>query len=97
MNEERWRKLLRAERRRVEEALAQYRRELAAAPEELTSVDQHQAEAATDLHEREDAEGRIAELEERLAAVARAEERLKEGRYGTSGESGKPVPEARLE
>jgi RNA polymerase-binding transcription factor DksA len=92
MNEERWRKLLLAERRRVEEALARYRGELAAAPAELTSVDQHQAEAATDLYERQDAEGRIAELEERLAAVARAEERLKRGRFGTSVESGKTWP-----
>ena len=97
MNEERWRKLLLEERRRVEEALERCRGELAATSGELTSVDQHQADAATDLYEREDAEGRIVQLEERLAAVARAEERLREGRYGTSVESGKPIPEARLD
>lgn len=97
MNQERWRKLLGEERRRVEAALRRSREELAAEPEELVTVDQHQADAATDLYDREDVEGRIAELEERLAAVARAEERLDEGTYGTSVESGKPIPKTRLE
>jgi RNA polymerase-binding transcription factor DksA len=96
MNEERWRRLLLEERRRVEDALERYRGELAATSEELASADQHQADAATGLHEREDAEGRIAQLEERLAAVAQAEQLLKSGRYGTSVESGEPIREARL-
>ena len=32
-----------------------------------------------------------------LAAVERAEERLKKGRYGLSIESGEPIPDGRLE
>jgi DnaK suppressor protein len=38
-----------------------------------------------------------AELEERLAAIGRAEERLKAGTYGNSIRSGQPIPDDRLE
>jgi DnaK suppressor protein len=38
-----------------------------------------------------------AELEERLAAVGRAEQRLREGTYGRSVRSGEPIPDDRLE
>ena len=64
MHEERWQRLLGEERRRTEEDLARYRGALAAAPEWPDPG-------------REDAEGRIAQLEARLAAVAEAEERLR--------------------
>ena len=67
MNEERWQRLLLEERRRAEEALAGYRAQLAAAPEAPGP-------------DREDAEGHIAQLEARLAAVAQAEKRLGEAR-----------------
>ena len=76
MNEERWRKLLREERRRVEDAIERCRRESAATPEGLAQV---------------------AQLEERLAAVAQAEELLREGRHGTSLESGEPTAASRLD
>jgi len=36
-------------------------------------------------------------LRERLAAVERAEERLRQGTYGRSVKSGRPIPDARLE
>jgi DnaK suppressor protein len=91
VNVERWRKLLGAERGRLEEALGRYRAESAADPGELAALDQHQADGATDRYEREEAESRIAELEERLAAVGRAEQRLEDGTYGTSVESGEPI------
>ena len=61
MNGDRWRQLLSEERRRAEEALEGYRVQLA---------------AATGIDERDDAEGHIAQLKERLAAVAQAQERL---------------------
>src|ERR1700743_1412852 len=38
-----------------------------------------------------------AELEDRLAAIARAEERLKAGTYGFSVRSGDAIPDDRLE
>ena len=37
------------------------------------------------------------DLEERLAAVGRAEQRLAEGTYGLSVRSGQPIPDERLE
>lgn len=52
---------------------------------------------AAGQNEREDGEGRIAELQERLDDVARAERRLEDGTYGTSVGSGGPIPDARLE
>ena len=38
-----------------------------------------------------------AELQERLAAVGRAEKRLEAGTYGVSVRSGEPIPDDRLE
>ena len=38
-----------------------------------------------------------ADLEERLAAVDRAEQRLAAGTYGVSVRSGQPIPDDRLE
>jgi DnaK suppressor protein len=38
-----------------------------------------------------------AELQERLAAVGRAEQRLADGTYGRSVRSGEPIPDDRLE
>jgi len=38
-----------------------------------------------------------AELEERLAAVGRAEQRVEAGTYGLSVRSGQPIPDDRLE
>ena len=67
MQEERWQRLLLEERRRAEEDLVRYRGELAAAAE---SPDPR----------RDDAEGHIAQLEARLAAVAEAEHRLRQAR-----------------
>ena len=49
------------------------------------------------LNERERDSGRIAELEEELRAVGRAEERLAAGTYGLSVESGEAISDARLE
>jgi DnaK suppressor protein len=37
------------------------------------------------------------ELEERLAAIGRAEQRLDAGTYGVSVRSGQPIPDDRLE
>ena len=41
--------------------------------------------------------GRAEDFKEQLAALERAEARLAAGTYGLSVESGKPIPDARLE
>lgn len=85
------RQLLIAERARIESALAAHAasrngREGAAYDE----PDGNQAYAAT-----VDA-GLRDQLEDELRAVERAEQRLTEGRFGLSVESGEPIPDARL-
>jgi DnaK suppressor protein len=65
--------------------------------DELSSVDQHTADTGTELFDLERDRSIIERLEAELAAIARAEKRLEDGKYGLSVESGKPIPEARLE
>jgi len=88
------RDLLARERRRVEEALQRLRREPDA---ELSHLDQHPADEGSELFEEERDEGLAEQLQEELAAIERAEHRLEDGSYGTSVESGRPIPDARLE
>lgn len=94
MDPNRGRELLARERRRVEEALERLRR---APDEELSHLDQHPADEGTELFEEERDEGLAQRLEEELAAIERAECRLEEGSYGISIESGRPIPDERLE
>ena len=92
MDDQRARELLQAERRRITDELSG----LVLEPvDELSSTDL--ADDASDLYQEEVDVGRIADLREQLAAVERAEERLREGRYGISVESGEPIPDERLE
>ena len=101
MDPERARARLAEERSRIERAIASLedsRRETdAAAADELSHLDQHPADEATDLYDSEFDEGRLEDLRNDLAAVERAERRLAEGTYGVSVESGRPIPEERLE
>jgi DnaK suppressor protein len=92
MDEARAAELLNAERQRIAEELAG----LGLEPiDELSSTDL--ADDASDLYQEEVDIGRIDELRNQLAAVERAEDRLKQGRYGISVESGEPIPDDRLE
>ena len=94
MDEGRARELLARERERIERSLA----DLGPAPdEELSHVDQHPADAGSDLFETEREEGLATQLREALAAIERAERRLADGKYGLSVESGEPIPDERLE
>jgi DnaK suppressor protein len=94
MEPERARELLRAERERIERALA----DLAHADGgELTTIDQHLGDEATDLYQDELDEGLADQLRRDLEAVERAEQRLAAGTYGLSVESGQPIPDERLE
>ena len=95
MDPARAKELLDQERERVEQRLAQLRGPAQA--EELSDVDQHLADAASELTQQETDEGLAEDLEERLAAIERAEKRLEEGTYGRSVESGEPIPDGRLE
>ena len=63
--------------------------------DELSSTDL--ADDASDLYQEGVDAGRIDELRDQLAAVERAEERLRDGRDGLSIESGEPIPDERLE
>lgn len=94
MEAERARELLTRERERLERAL----RDLEPVrDDELSHVDQHQADAGSELFESERDAGIAARLREELAALERAERRLENGTYGLSVESGEPIPDARLE
>lgn len=94
MDEVRARELLARERQRVERSLT----DLEPAPdEELSHVDQHPADAGSELFETEREAGLATQLREELAAVERAEQRLAEGKFGVSVESGEPIPDERLE
>lgn len=93
MDPERAAELLRAERARIEQALVS--REHQDDGEE--SDDEDPGNLATDLYQDELDEGLRGDLEARLEAVDRAEERLAAGTYGLSVQSGEPIPDERLE
>ena len=92
MEPERARELLAAERRRLEELLADRRPE----PSDGLSLTDN-ADAGTDTFDAELDEGLADDIREALEAVERAEQRLADGRYGLSVESGEPIPDQRLE
>ena len=87
--------LLATERARIERALADLDRQNG--DSELADVDQHLADAGSELFDKERDAGLIEQLRDQLAAVERAEKRLAEGKFGLSIESGEPIPDARLE
>lgn len=93
MDPDRARALLAEERTRIERALLRLRREDTG---ELTDQDEP-ADQASDLYENELDEGLTDQLREALAAVGRAEARIAAGTYGLSIESGRPIPDERLE
>jgi DnaK suppressor protein len=99
MDEQRARTLLAEERRRVEGLLAE-------AQQDAQSDRDAQTETAetgdiADSAERLTAEGLddavATGLQARLDAIARAEQRLRDGTFGRSTRSGLPIPDARLE
>jgi DnaK suppressor protein len=95
MDSERARELLWRERERVERELAEL--EQPPADDELALADQHPADLGTETFEQEREYSLRIRLREELAAIERAEKRLAEGMYGLSVESGRPIPDQRLE
>src|SRR6266404_894098 len=93
MDPERARELLAQERARIERALPRLAH--ADTGEEADEIDP--GNLAADLYQDELDEGLADDLREELAALERAEARLAAGTYGLSVESGKPIPDERLE
>src|SRR6266487_59618 len=93
MDPERARELLARERERIERALGRIGHEDTGEPAD----EDDPADLASDLYQDELDEGLAGDLREELAAVERAEARLAAGIYGLSIESGKPIPDERLE
>src|SRR5438552_18648632 len=94
MDDARARELLDRERARIEREMAALERE---GPLEASTRREPGDRDSEELYEDELAEGRLAELRDQLASVGRAEERLAAGTYGISIESGKAIPDDRLE
>ena len=94
MDEDRARELLRRERERIETALAG---EVHTPDTELATDDQHLGDEAAELYDDELTAALREQLSGELAALERAEERLEQGTYGVSVESGEPIPDERLE
>jgi DnaK suppressor protein len=93
MDPDRARELLAAERARIERALPQLGHQDTGEPAD----DQDPANLASELYQDELDEGLSEDLRRELEAVERAEARLAAGTYGLSIESGKPIPDERLE
>jgi DnaK suppressor protein len=90
---DRARELLAAERARIERTLERLGR-----LDDGEEADEYDpANLAADLYQDELEEGLEGDLREQLAAVERAEQRLAAGTYGFSIESGRPIPDERLE
>ncbi|HEX4520395.1 MAG TPA: hypothetical protein VH063_12510 [Gaiellaceae bacterium] len=92
MDADRARQLLAAERARIMEQLQGRATDPSDDPT-LTDA----ADRASDTYEAELDEGLSDDLREQLEAVERAEQRLTDGTYGLSIESGEPIPDERLE
>lgn len=97
MDVERARALLAAKRAEVQELLAETE---AAGREDRGSEDEKGVDVADPAQSltQQGMDDAIAEsLNDRLAALERAERRLADGSYGRSVQSGKPIPDERLE
>jgi DnaK suppressor protein len=93
MDPGRARELLASERERIERAIAELEQEAV----ETDDQDEANDVGSETLYEDELDEGLAEDLTEQLAALERAEARLKAGTYGLSVESGQPIPDERLE
>jgi DnaK suppressor protein len=86
------RDLLAAERARIESALA----ELAKPEGDEEAHTDDSGDSAPELLETEIDAGLAQSLREELSALERAEQRLADGTYGKSLDSGEPIPDGRL-
>jgi DnaK suppressor protein len=96
MDNERAGELLKAERARVEDLLSRSDPAVRADREAANETGDW-ADPAVALTAEGVDQAVVDSLRERLAAIDRAESRLKEGTYGKSVRSGVPIPDERLE
>jgi DnaK suppressor protein len=89
--------LLSGERQRVEQALQDLRKAGSESRSSATEAGGDIADPAEALTDEQADDAVAAQLRDRLAAIVRAEARLKEGTFGRSVKSGKPIPDERLE
>src|SRR5215211_2403245 len=96
IDEPRARELLQRERDRIESALASLDRERRSELDEIDTETETVGDGA--LIEEEEVDDALAtQVRAELEAVKRAEQRLADGTYGFSVESGEPIPAERLE
>ena len=89
-----------AEQERVSNLVRELRGELGSegdASSELADYDQHPADSATETFEHEKDLGILEELENELAELQAALERIDNGTYGIDEDTGEPIDPARLE
>ena len=94
MDPDRAGQLLARERERIEQAIAELKEE---SPEELAEQHEPGDGGSEDLYQKEFDAGLTEDLADQLARLKRAEARLTAGTFGLSTESGKPIPDERLE
>lgn len=101
MDADQTRQLLDEERERLEGLRDEYSSLRDASEEdgmqELSSVDQHQADIGTETFDRSKDLSILDEVEAELAEIEHALQRLDEGTYGTCEACGKTIPDDRLE
>jgi RNA polymerase-binding transcription factor DksA len=89
------------ERERLQSLVAELNTELGESEQdssdELSSVDQHPADSATDTFEREKDDAIRSGLERELEEVDAALARVDTGTYGIDEETGEPISDERLE
>jgi RNA polymerase-binding transcription factor DksA len=92
---------LEAEQSRVEELIGGLKAELGTSEtediSELSDYDQHPADTATETFEREKDLSILEQLENELAELQAALERVDAGTYGIDERNGEPIDPARLE
>jgi DnaK suppressor protein len=96
MELDRARELLKQERERIQQELEELRSR-GGSDGELSNIDQHPADVGTELFEEERDQSMIDRLKHELELIDRAEERISNGTYGISVESGEPIPDERLD
>jgi DnaK suppressor protein len=97
VNERRAHELVAQERARIESMLAEVDGEIRAEGSIQRQQTGEYEDAGSALETESISVALAADLREQLAAVERAEERITRGTYGRSVESGRPIPDERLE